>query len=337
MFESMHGPGLSKKHVLWSERTEKENKSVSMHRVYVSTLFVVTLLAHFSRKPGKSTAVAGDEAKAGLQEFIAWLAPSLQCAINFDLGEHHPTYQLEVDDGQASLADLCKSNGYKAKMPGQICFKNCGAMFLNFWGSSFFFTEPACFSLDHAGGSSTIPMKARGWLPLSAVLAFLTQRPQLKWLAAQLLDGVARKADTSIPFLKLPQECLEVSFESRRLRDPMLRARALQLCRARFGKGKTGAKNRVDKGASAATKARRRADAAAAKAIVTCRDKAQERSQYLVAARQAFAGSNRVCVAFDASRGGGRKRTNFACLDLCSGWSCWAPPQARIAPKFYSA
>ncbi|CAK9054204.1 Meiotically up-regulated gene 158 protein, partial [Durusdinium trenchii] len=251
MFESMHGPGLSKKHVLWSERTEKENKSVSMHRVYVSTLFVVTLLAHFSRKPGKSTAVAGDEAKAGLQEFIAWLAPSLQCAINFDLGEHHPTYQLEVDDGQASLADLCKSNGYKAKMPG---------------------------------GSSTIPMKARGWLPLSAVLAFLMQRPQLKWLAAQLLDGVARKADTSIPFLKLPQECLEVSFESRRLRDPMLRARALQLCRARFGKGKTGAKNRVDKGASAATKARRRADAAAAKAIVTCRDKAQERSQYLVAA-----------------------------------------------------
>ena len=90
------------------------------------------------------------------------------------------------------------------------------------------------------------------------------------------------------------------------------------------------AKNRKKNRISVSARAKMKAARAQIKERVTGRDKHKERSRYWMATRQAFSGCNRVAVAVDASRVGGRKRSSFALLNCESGVAAWAPPQAHF-------
>ncbi|CAE7865373.1 mug158, partial [Symbiodinium necroappetens] len=79
-----------------------------------------------------------------------------------------------------------------------------------------------------------------------------------------------------------------------------------------------------------------KAAAARAKTWLSSRDKRCERGAYFVAARRGFGGCKRLCVSLDASRGGGRKRSHFAMLDLESGVACWGQCWERVSVRAIS-
>ena len=83
------------------------------------------------------------------------------------------------------------------------------------------------------------------------------------------------------------------------------------------------------KGQSSRKRKEEREAIAKAKNWISVRDRKLERAQYLVSLRQAMKNSVRTAVALDASRIGGRKRTNWAVMNLSSGVSGWGPPQVQ--------
>eukprot|EP00435_Cladocopium_sp_Y103_P014907 s3934_g3.t1 len=125
----------------------------------------------------------------------------------------------------------------------------------------------------------------------------------------------------------------DVDMEDRcKMTDPVVRAHLVNTALAKVTNASKNKKSKKgepqDKETKKDLRIKRKA-AAHARAWLTPKDRKLERAQYLQALRRSMSQGVRLCVSTDASRIGGRKRSNWAVLNLSSGAAGWAPPQVH--------
>ena len=172
-----------------------------------------------------------------------------------------------------------------------------------------------------------LPSTLRERMHVHDLLVGLHRTDHLSWLECQVVHGIADQACKAFFASEIQEKAdsHELRFTNNRKKNPAERHRAVAMAWARASK-----KEKKSQKMSSKARAAVKAAAARAKTWLSSRDKRSECGAYFVAARRAFSGCRRLCVSLDASRGGGRKRSHFAMLDLESGVACWGPPQARL-------
>lgn len=171
-----------------------------------------------------------------------------------------------------------------------------------------------------------LPPALRKEATLLDVLVELHKCEGLAWLLWQVCQGICERIEQDCMVRSFPEEPDDLVFSQKRSKNPADRKFALkQAWSARKKSLRHASKDAPNKSEKAAVL---RAAAQRAKAWLSHRDLRNDRAKYLMASRAAFRGCKRLCIAVDASRGGGRKRSFYGMMCLETGATCWAPPQA---------
>jgi len=156
-------------------------------------------------------------------------------------------------------------------------------------------------------------------------------------LLRKLLVAIAAGLEIALDFVpeafmpeeELDEERLEKGLGSKSSRDMAGRVRNVRSLR-----GGLNQKKKMSLRLTNRQKAKIRGMKAKLQGLVTKKDRHRERALYWQAARRHLQTANRLAVAFDASRVGGRKRTTYILQHLTSGQAAWGPPQASARILF---